>query len=750
MRKKSCLGPTHKKKNLDRCDNYITGLHIINILLLLYSSHYIGSLELIYPMNETSNRDHQVTSKEILDVAFEKSKSKFTTPRQTIQDTEELQSYQQTKRKEFEQHINKNRLNLGQWTRYAKWEIENNHDFPRARSILERALDVNIQHVPFWIQYIQLELSHKNINHARNLMERAINTLPRVNKLWFLYVQTEEMLKNYPMVRAVFERWLDWHPDTSAWDAYINFEARYEEKENVRTIFKKYVHEFPNAGTWYKWIKYEMENNRDDVNTVRAVFESAVDTLLSNKLEENDDDEEFATIISSWTSWEVSCGEASRANEIFKLLLDNKTNKLEISDQTKSSIYTAFVEFEKNFGNKDSIEQSVLIKRRIKYEQEIQNDPYDYDSWWKYMTLLQNSLNKSDLENAFKKVTGNVVHDKHKSIKWRRYIMFWIWYAFWEEMTNNNPDSAREIWNNCLKVIPHKLSTFAKVWIGYSEFELRNSEDGLAKARKILGRAIGQTSINKPKIKIFKYYIDLEKKLGDWNRVRLLFQKWLEVSLLTTSLSELVIEKYVEFESSIEEYDRCDLILSSARQLSENPEYSSSFNLQKLLEITVEFYKEEMQYDKIRKIYRALLDKDPNTHNWISFALFESSIPSAEQLEEYLQGDNEEFEATVDELQIESTRKIFEEAMTYFKDKDDKESRLVIIEAWRDFEEVNGSDESLSKVTKRLPVIVRKRRTVGSIEEEYIDYIFPDDESKKLPGKMSKFLANAKKWAQQN
>ena len=169
-------------------------------------------------------------------------------------------------------------------------------------------------------------------------------------------------------------------------------------------------------------------------------------------------------------------------------------------------------------------------------------------------------------------------------------------------MTNNNPVSARRIWNNCLKVIPHKLFTFAKVWIGYSEFELRNSEDGLAKARKILGRAIGQTSINKPKIKIFKYYIDLEKMLGDWNRVRLLFQKWLEVSLLTTSLSELVIEKYVEFESSIEEYDRCDLILSSARQLSENPEYSSSFNLQRLLEITVEFYKEEMQYDKIRNL----------------------------------------------------------------------------------------------------------------------------------------------------
>ena len=57
-------------------------------------------------------------------------------------------------------------------------------------------------------------------------------------------------------------------------------------KKKTSEPYLKYVHEFPNAGTWYKWIKYEMENNRDDVNTVRAVFESAVDTLLSNKLEE--------------------------------------------------------------------------------------------------------------------------------------------------------------------------------------------------------------------------------------------------------------------------------------------------------------------------------------------------------------------------------------------------------------------------------------------------------------------------------
>ena len=103
MRKKSW--PNTQKPRPMRQLHYWVAHHkhtSSSILISLYCS-----LELIYPMNETSNRDHQVTSKEILDVAFEKSKSKFTTPRQTIQDTEELQSYQQTKRKEFEQHINK-------------------------------------------------------------------------------------------------------------------------------------------------------------------------------------------------------------------------------------------------------------------------------------------------------------------------------------------------------------------------------------------------------------------------------------------------------------------------------------------------------------------------------------------------------------------------------------------------------------------------------------------------------------------
>lgn len=694
-------------------------------------------------MEDQDTRD-QVTSKEILDVAFEKGKSTFTTPRQTIQDIEELNSYQQTKRREFEQHIHKNRLNLKQWIRYAKWEVENNHDFARARSIFERALDVNIEHIPFWVQYIELELAHKNINHARNLLDRAVKTLPRVNKLWFLYVLTEEMLKNYQMVRSVFEKWLEWHPDVSAWDAYISFEARYEEIDNVRSIFKRYLAEFPEGTTWCKWLDYEIENNEKDIPTIRAVFESAIDTLLV----ENPEDENIFDIVVRWSDWEASCNESDRALEIYKILLDGK---IKISLNLRSRLQIAFNELKSKITRGTNTSgTSDQGKKQNQYLSAIKQNPNDYDSWWLYIKSLENNGAKSinEVRNSFISVTSNKPTDTFKSGDWRKYIMFWIWYAMWEEFVNGDINSSRRIWNDCLKIIPHSQFSFAKIWIGYAEFELRNnSEGGLTKLRKILGKAIGQTSTHGPKTKIFRYYIDFEKKLGEWDRVRLLYQKWLEAAISTDSPAEQILQSYLEFESSLEEYDRCDLILSVAIDLANSNETGGSLDKDTVFGLSVEFYRDEMKYDKIRELYRALLENEPTANNWISFALFESSIPSAKQLDEFLLGNSEEFEATVDEEQISKTRKLFTEAESYFKEKRDNESRLAVLEAWKEYEEINGTDDSLAEVVRKLPTRVKKRRTVDFIEEEYMEYVFPSDEEDQAPKGMSKFLANAKKWA---
>lgn len=69
---------------------------------------------------------------------------------------------------------------MGHWIKYAVFE-EGLQEFRRARSVYERALEVDYKNISVWLKYIEMEMRHKFINHARNVFERAIEYLPRVD-----------------------------------------------------------------------------------------------------------------------------------------------------------------------------------------------------------------------------------------------------------------------------------------------------------------------------------------------------------------------------------------------------------------------------------------------------------------------------------------------------------------------------------------------------------------------------------------
>merc|ERR1712013_322857 len=79
----------------------------------------------------------------------------------------------------------------------------------------------------------------------------------------------------------------------------------------------------------------------------------------------------------------------------------------------------------------------------------------------------------------------------------------------------------------------------------------------------------------------------------------------------------------------------------------------------------------------------------------------------------------------------------------------EKEERLMLLEAWRDFEREDGDEKSQAEVQQLLPRRVKKRRKVQTEDgtdqgwEEYFDYIFPEDEAAKPNLKL---LAMAKMW----
>ena len=65
-------------------------------------------------------------------------------------------------------------------------------EYARARSVFERALDVDPRSIQLWLSYSEVELKGRNVQHARNLFDRAVTLLPRVDQLWYKYVYLED------------------------------------------------------------------------------------------------------------------------------------------------------------------------------------------------------------------------------------------------------------------------------------------------------------------------------------------------------------------------------------------------------------------------------------------------------------------------------------------------------------------------------------------------------------------------------
>jgi crooked neck len=165
----------------------------------------------------------QITAEQILREAKEiKLEDDFRPPASVIADPQELAEYRANKRRQFEDAARRvGRWQPGAWAKYAAWE-EAQRDFRRARSVWERALEVDYRNVSTWIKYAEMEMRHRFVQHARNVLDRAVTLLPRVDALWYRYAHMEEVLGNAEGVRQVFERWMRFEPDHAAWMAYVN------------------------------------------------------------------------------------------------------------------------------------------------------------------------------------------------------------------------------------------------------------------------------------------------------------------------------------------------------------------------------------------------------------------------------------------------------------------------------------------------------------------------------------------------
>ncbi|KAG5617101.1 hypothetical protein H5410_016925 [Solanum commersonii] len=428
----------------------------------------------------------QITAEQILREARERQEAEIRPPNQKITDQTEVADYRLRKRKEFESLISRVGWNKSVWVKYAEWE-ESQNDLKRARSIWERALVVdalNRDHT-IWLKYVHMEMKNKFVDHARNLWDRAVIRLPRVDQLWYKSIHMEEMLGNVAGARGIFERWMGWMPDQQGWLSYIKFELRYNEIERAREIFERLVQCHPKVIAWIRFAKFEMKNG---------------------EIGREDDDEEAEQLFVAFAEFEDKCRETDRARCIYKFALDH------IPKGRAEDLFS-----------KEGIEDVIVGKRRFQYEDQVKKNPRNYDTWFDYIRLEESVGNKERIREVYETAIAIVPPAEEKRY-WQRYIYLWINYALYEELDAQDMERTRHVYRECLKLIPHHKFSFAKIWLLAAQFEIRQLR--LKEARLLLGEVIGRA----PKDKIFKKYIEIELHLGNIDRCRKLYEKYLEWS----------------------------------------------------------------------------------------------------------------------------------------------------------------------------------------------------------------------------
>ncbi|KAA0174275.1 hypothetical protein FNF27_04287 [Cafeteria roenbergensis] len=644
--------------------------------------------------------DVQITAEQLVYDANQRMLEKPQQPavREVITDPEELAQYRSKRRKELEDSIRSHRYNVQLYLTYAKFE-EEQKEFDRARSVLERGLDVDYKDTRMWNRYVTMELRNKFVNRARNVLDRVVTLLPRHNQFWYKYAWLEEAVGNLNNARGVFERWMRWEPEDKAWITYIKFEVRAGETDRARAIYERFLAARPTQDGYLRYAKWE--ERHDQLALARRVYERALDELHAD---ERDD-----ALFTAFAEFEARCGEMERARAIFKLAMSALPPALTRDVQTR------FVQFEKQHGGREGIESAMLERRREEYAKAVEENALDYDAWFDWARMEEAGGDVPRIREVYERAIAAVPPVKEKRY-WRRYIYLWLSYAVFEELGAADVGRAREVYATCLKLVPHKKFTFAKVWVMAAHLEVRQGDIG--KARRLLGRALGVC----PKPKLFKEYIDLEARLGEVERVRLLYTKYLQ--FCPHDVDVWVAFAQLETELGEPERARAIFALGVDQPVLDRPEV--------LWQAFIDFETEAGDADRCRELYNRLLDRTNHVRAFLDFARFEATHGAS----------------------FENSRAVLKRAEALFKETGQKEERALVLRELLEVEQSAAAAEgvastaALRQAEALQPTAVKQRRPIVGQDgtaagfEEFYDYVFPEE--RKATG--LKLLEKARLW----
>jgi crooked neck len=313
--------------------------------------------------------------------------------------------------------------------------------------------------VSAWVRYARWEEQQGDLARARSVYERALRAAARHrdHALWVKYAEFEMRSRCVGHARNVWDRAVALLPRVDQlWRKYAHMEEQLGAYANARKVFDRWMEWHPGTDAWDAYVKFETRYG--EAERTRALYERFVA------------EHPLPDTFKRYAEFESKHGEAERAHR-----LHQRAAELLAADGK---------------GPAPAVDAAAIATNKTisPYEDAVRKNPLNYDAWFEYLAQEESAGSKDSIRDVYERAIANVPPAEEKRY-WRRYIYLWINYALYEELDAQDMGCAREVYRECLKLIPHSKFTFAKVWVMAAQLEIRRKD--LAAARQLLGNAIG-------------------------------------------------------------------------------------------------------------------------------------------------------------------------------------------------------------------------------------------------------------------
>eukprot|EP00944_MAST-04C_sp_MAST-4C-sp1_P000927 g927.t1 len=507
----------------------------------------------------------------------------------------------------------------------------------------------------------------------------------------------------------------------AVWVKYANWEARLGEFARARSIFERGLQvAHTDRSLWLKYAEMEMEAKF--INRARNVWDRAVTILprVEQFWYKYAFMEEIAGAVDSarkifdrWMVWEPSQqGWMSyKSGELERARVIYKYALENLPQDQRKKLHEEFISFEKRhaLAGREGIDLAVTEKRMARYESAVAKNPMDYDTWFDMARLMESRNDIDKCRSVYDRAVRNVPTVAEKRF-WRRYVYLWIYYAVFEELVANDRVRTRAAYIE-LELSLGEVDRARKLYEKFLEYQPYDSSTWIA-------------------------YADLEEEIEEFERTQGIYELALQQDQLDDK--ELIWEKYIEFERK-----RSHDIATGDRAAGLEPS-NDTINTTVPDGQSASVDDRNASMNRVERLYERLLSQTSHIKVWLAYANY---------MKESLLSDSRDSVHSSDNA-VMKVRKLYERGYNTLKEQMQQDARALMLEEWKTFEmNIPNNRDQIHSLDRKMPQRIKKRRLVdeaNDIWEEYYEFEFPEDvEQQSNSFANLKFLEMAKKWKSQ-